>query len=119
MAVGRKIDDERDALRCLHEVARAGLSVGEWARAHGIDGRSLHAWRIAIARRGVAGRRRKAQAKPKRAEHALVELVPAPRAVQLEEAGRYVLVIGAARVEFGDDVSVATLRRVFEALRSC
>jgi hypothetical protein len=30
-----------------------------------------------------------------------------------------VLVVGAARVEFGDDVSVATLRRVFEALRSC
>jgi hypothetical protein len=34
-------------------------------------------------------------------------------------AGRYVLEVAGARVEFGDDVSVATLRRVFEALRSC
>jgi hypothetical protein len=30
-----------------------------------------------------------------------------------------VLDIGGARLEFGDDVSVATLRRVLEALRSC
>lgn len=119
MAVGRKIEDERDAVRCLREVARAGLSVGEWARAHGIDGRSLHAWRIAIARRAVPGRRRHARAKPKRAAHALVELVPAAPVAQREGAGRYVLVVGAARVEFGDDVSVATLRRVLEALRSC
>jgi transposase-like protein len=116
LAVGRKIENERDALRCLRKVGHAGLSVGEWARAHGIDGRSLHAWRIAIARRGVPARHRKASAKPKRAELALVELVPA---ASRDSAGRYVLVVGAARVEFGDDVSVATLRRVFEALRSC
>lgn len=119
MATGRKIEDERDALQCLREVKRAGLSVGEWARAHGVDGRSLHAWRIAIARRGVAGRRQKAQAKPKRAAHALVELVPAVPPAQREGAGRYVLVVGTARVEFGDDASVATLRRVLEALRPC
>ena len=119
MAVGRKIEDERDALRCLHRVGRTGLSVGEWARAHGIDGRSLHAWRIAIARRGVPARRRKVSAKSKRAELALVELVSAAPIPERDGARRYVLVIGAARVEFGDDVSAATLRRVFEALRSC
>ncbi len=119
MAVGRKIEDERDALRCLRQVGRVGLSVGEWARAHGIDGRSLHAWRIAIARRGVPARDRKASAKSKRAELALVELVPAAPIAERDGARRYVLVVGAARVEFGDDVSVATLRRVFEALRSC
>ena len=33
--------------------------------------------------------------------------------------GRYAVVVGSARVEFGDDVSVATLRRVLEVLRSC
>jgi len=34
-------------------------------------------------------------------------------------AARYVLVLGDARFEFGDDVSAVTLRRVVEALRSC
>lgn len=52
------------------------------------------------------------------AAHALVELVPtaAPAA---PGRGRYALVVGGARVEFDDDVSVMTLRRVLEALRSC
>jgi hypothetical protein len=50
--------------------------------------------------------------------HALVELVPAATVVA-PGLGRYALVVGGARVEFGDDFSVATLRRVLEALRSC
>jgi hypothetical protein len=33
--------------------------------------------------------------------------------------GRYVLEVAGARIEFGDDVSIATLRRVLEAVRSC
>jgi hypothetical protein len=50
----------------------------------------------------------------------LVELVPASPAVSGDGGGgRYVLEITGARVEFGDDVSVATLRRIVEALRSC
>jgi hypothetical protein len=48
-----------------------------------------------------------------------VELVPAPQPVQEVVSGRYVLEVAGARVEFGDDVSVATLRRVLEALRPC
>jgi hypothetical protein len=49
----------------------------------------------------------------------LVELVPvAPRVVMASQA-HYVLEVGGGRVEFGDDASVATLRRVLEALRSC
>ncbi len=82
-----------------------------------IDGRSLHAWQMAIERRGTP--RPPLRAKPKRATHALVELVPATPAAPREGAARYVLVVGAARVEFGDDASAATLRRVVEALRSC
>jgi hypothetical protein len=93
------------------------LSAGAWARAHGVDGRSLHAWQMNIARRG-APVRRKSQRKPDRVGHALVELVPAV-VPAVQGAARYVLVVGGARVEFGDDVSVATLRRVLEALRSC
>ena len=116
MAVGRKIEDEREALWCLRAAERGGLSAGEWARAHGIDGRSLRAWQMNIGRRGVPVRRRKRRRKPGPARHALIELVPA---AQETGAGRYILEVGGARVEFGDDVSVATLRRVLEALRSC
>jgi hypothetical protein len=120
VAVGRKIEDEREALRCLRAAEREGLSAGEWGRAHGIDGRSLRAWKMNIDRRGGPARARKQRPKPSRARHALIELVPATTPAVTEiGAGHYVLDIGGARLEFGDDVSVATLRRVLEALRSC
>jgi len=48
-----------------------------------------------------------------------VELVPARLPVGAGGGGRYVLEVAGARVEFGDDLSVATLRRVLEALRPC
>jgi hypothetical protein len=103
----------------LRAAERKGLSAGDWARAHGVDGRSLHAWEMNLARRGATWptKRRKASARPKArpARHALVELVAAAAPVQ--QAGRYALVIGGARVEFGDDASVTTLRRLLEALR--
>lgn len=41
MAAGRKIDDELEARRCLLAATRAAQTPGEWARGHGIDGRSL------------------------------------------------------------------------------
>ena len=120
MAVGRKIEDEREALRCLRAAEREGLSAGEWGRAHGIDGRSLRAWKMNIGRRGAPARSRKQRPKPSRARHALIELIPATApAATGADAGRYVLDIGGARLEFDDNVSVATLRRVLEALRSC
>lgn len=120
MPVGRKIEDEREAVRCLRAAERRGLSAGDWARAHGVDGRSLHAWQMNLARRGTSAppRRLKTRSKATLTAHALVELVPAATVVA-PGLGRYALVVGAARVEFGDDVSVATLRRVLEALRSC
>ena len=122
MAVGRKIEDEREALRCLRAMERAGLSAGEWGRAHGVDGRSLRAWKINIGRRGAPApaRRRKMRLRSKAAAPALVELVStAAPVVPKATAGRYVLEVGGARLKFGDDVSVVTLRRVLEALRSC
>lgn len=118
MASGRKIEDEREAVRCLRAAERAGLSAGEWGRAHGVDGRSLRAWKMNIERRGTPVRRKR-RPKLERAAHALVELVPATAPAARVGAGRYVLEVGGARVEFGEDVSVATLRRVLEALRTC
>lgn len=120
MSAGRKIEDEREAARCLRAAERKGMSAGLWARAHGVDGRSLHAWQMNIARRGTTApaRRRKTLQKSRSTAHALVELVPAVSS-GVSGPGRYTVVVGSARVEFGDDVSVATLRRVLEVLRSC
>ena len=119
MASARKIDDESEARRCLRAAKLAGRSAGEWARAHGIDGRSLNAWKVNLARRGTtaAPRRSKPTAPPP--AHALIELVPTGSSSKLAGGGRYVLEVAGARVEFGDDCSVTTLRRVLEALRSC
>ena len=116
--MARKINDEADARRCLRAAAVAGKSAGEWARAHGVDGRSLHAWKLAIARRGLRATARRRV--PARAGVAcgLVELVPTATAVA-PGTSRYVLEVGGARVEFGEDASVAMLRRVLEVLRSC
>ena len=119
----RKITDEREALRCLAAARRAGERAGAWARAHGIDGRSLNAWRINLARRGAdttpvrtAARLPVAMVVQPRPRAALVELVPTspPGA-----AMRYVVHVGVLRVEVGDDFAVETLRRIVEVLRAC
>lgn len=117
MAVRRKIEDESDAVRCLRAAERWGRGARDWARAHGVDGRSLHAWQMNLARSGTSTVKRRKRV-PRSTAHALVELVPAAAPVA-GGPGRYALVVGDARVEFGDDVSVTTLRRVLEALRSC
>jgi hypothetical protein len=119
VASRRKIEDEAEARRCLLAAKRKGLSAGEWARAHDIDGRSLNAWRVNLGRRGASAQPRRRKSKPAATARALVELVPASPSVAVAGRGRYVLEIARARVEFGDDVSVETLHRVLEALRSC
>src|SRR5487761_2306624 len=59
MAHGRKVHDEVEARGCLLAAKRAGRSAGEWARAHGIDGRSLHAWLVNLERGGALSPRRR------------------------------------------------------------
>lgn len=120
MAQGRKIESDVEARACLSAAEASGLAPREWAREQGIDARSLNMWRVILARSGstrVRRRRRRTAV----ASTALVELIPtAPaRAVDCSKATRYVLEVDGARVEFGDDFSAPTLRRVLEALRSC
>jgi hypothetical protein len=115
----RKITDEREARRCLAAAQRTGERVGAWAQANGIDGRSLNAWRMNLARRGSS--RARPASRPSTALvsgplAALVELVPVSRP---HTAARYTVLVGELRVEFGDDVDAATLRRIIEALRLC
>lgn len=106
---GRRVIDEQDARRCMAaaKAARGGLAV--WARAHGVDGRSLNAWRVNLARRGTS---RAAVVAPR-----LVELVPATSVVPT--SARYVLHIGGVELEVGDDFNELGLRRLVALLKSC
>lgn len=120
----RKIEDEAEALRCLSAIEAEGGDIRRWACEHGIDGRSLHAWRVNFARWGKgnsAPRRRRAQVARSTTSTALVELVPSRdrRAPSLSGTCRYMLEVKGGRVEFGDDFSEPTLRRVVGILRTC
>ena len=104
----RKISGEAEARHALKAIARAGLSIKEWSRAHGVDGRSLHAWSMALTKR----------AQPPRGKvEAFVELVPMIPAPG--SSARYVLRVGEVAFEFGEDASEEMLRRAVGVLRSC
>jgi transposase-like protein len=105
----RKISGEAEARRALKAIARAGVSIRTWAREHGVDGRSLHAWEMTLTRRAPGA------ARPPRRIAALVELVPASPV----SSARYVMRAGEVSFEFGDDASEEMLRRAVGALRSC
>jgi len=100
-------------------VKASGLPLKEWARARGIDARSLHAWKMNLHRWSPAG-----PATRKRAARTVTTKSSKPRLVELVASSssmgsRYALRIGSASVEFGDDFEAATLRRVIDVLRSC
>ena len=88
----------------------AGLTPGAWARAHGVDGRSLNAWRVNLSRRGTS--RRAASPAPR-----LIELVPTAAPQQVEP--RYVVRIADAAIELADEFRDDTLVRIVRALRAC
>jgi hypothetical protein len=48
---GRKILDEADARACLAQAESEGLTRGQYAQEHGIDGRSLSAWYLNLTHR--------------------------------------------------------------------
>jgi hypothetical protein len=112
----RKIESESEARRYLAAVKTSGLPLKEWARARGIDGRSLHAWKMNLDRWSSAKTPRRARIATTRSSRPqLVELVASSGA----SGSRYALRIGSASVEFGDDFEAATLRRVIDLLRTC
>ena len=121
----RKVEDAAEARRCLLAIEAEGGDIRRWAGAHGIDGRSLHAWRVNFARWGKgdpAPRRRRVQLPRAAPSTGLVELVPSSFDQCMpssSSARRYVLEVSGARLEFGDDFSEPTLRQVVGILRSC
>lgn len=102
---GRKIIDEHDARRCLRRAAASGLLRAEWARAEGIDGRSLNMWRLNL------DRHRSVEQPTLR----LVELVPAA-----EPAAEVLTVrIGLYEVEVPMDFNAGLLEKLLGVLARC
>ena len=109
----RKIESESDARACIAAQAASGLSPAEWARAHGIDGRSLRAWTNNLQREAKP----KKHARPGQSPVRLVELVPhAPAAAN---PSRYLVRVGAHGVEVDERFDAATLRRLLAVLSTC
>jgi transposase-like protein len=110
---GRKIRDERDARRCLAAAQRTGLSRTEWAKQHGVDGRSLFGW-VRKLDRGKKVRGTEKRGRKKRQE-GLVELIPKAR----HKESRYVIRYGQLAVEIGERFDEATLARLLKVIAAC
>lgn len=85
--------------------------LAAWARAHGVDGRSLNAWRVNLESRGAP--------RPRAGAPKLVELVPAPAGTVAAARTPYVLHIAGVELEVGDDFNEQSLRRLVGLLKSC
>ncbi len=107
---GRKIADETDAHACLEAAMRSGLPRAEWARAHGVDARSLNAWRLNLERRSAEA------AKP--SELRLFELVSEAAPPRSAVSGVR-LVLGELVVEVDRGFDAGTLGRVLDLVAPC
>ena len=118
--VKRKITNETEAQTYLTIAAASGQPHADWARSHGIDPRSLHAWHLNLSRRGMS----KAASVTR-----FLELVPTPpsapgaRSTQPPAVSTSPAVIrvyrGEITVELHNGADEDQLVRVVRALTSC
>ncbi len=111
----RKIQDENEARECIAKMKESGLRLAVWARSAGIDGRSLHAWNVNLARGDSRTPRGAPKARNVRRVN-LVELVPmtAP-----SRTARYIVQVGQLALEVDAQFDEVTMRRLVAVLRSC
>lgn len=107
MAKKRKIRDQEDARRCLAAARAAGQGRSEWARQHGVDGRSLYGWEKKLEPDG---------AEPQAKRRGLVELIPDARR---PVARRFVVRCGRLAVEVDDHFDEAALGRLLRVVATC
>ena len=104
---GRKVRDAAEARALLAEVGEVdGRARASWARARGIDPRSLHAWWL-----NLGGRGRREEVSSLR----LVELV-----VESPSSWpRYVVRVGDVAIEVDERFDGATLKRLLRVVATC
>ena len=102
----RMVRDEADARECLARAAASKQSRGDWARANGVDGRSLYNWSLRL---------RPVSPEP-RAELQFVELVATTPS---RPPARYTVRVGELAVEVDDAFDDDVLRRLISVVASC
>jgi transposase-like protein len=102
---GRKVFNADDARACLAAAAEAGVARVAWAREHGVDARSLNAWRLALTRH-----ERRPASKPK-----VVEWIAAPS----RHAPTFVVHAGRFAVEVDPDFDAGALKRLLAVVAAC
>lgn len=110
---GRKLRDEEEAVACLQAAEGSGLGDAAWARQHGIDGRSLHAWRLNLERRGDSA--------PSATPLRVVELVPGPSMSSATSSGPRSLRVrcGPFVIEVDPSFDAEVLARVLDMVAAC
>ncbi len=108
----RKIRGEDEARSCLAAVEASGRPRVEWAKAHGIDARSLHAWHVNLTRGSRMPTRRRPVPSPPGLH--LVELLATNPSVAIP----YRVRCGVFEVEVTGDVDEDRLGRVLRAMAS-
>jgi hypothetical protein len=106
----RKIRGEADARRCLAAAAQSGVPRVVWAQEHGIDARSLNAWRVNLTRAG-----RDAVVQPSAAAIPglrLVELVAAPPPA----SAAYRIRCGLFEVEVAGEIDAERLSKLLRVM---
>jgi transposase-like protein len=105
---GRKIRNAGEARESLAGAARSGLTRAEWARRHGVDGRSLNAWRINLER---GSKPAMAPSPVRLVELVVPSLAPSP--------ARYVVRCGELEVEVDARFDETTLERLLRVVMAC
>ena len=108
---GRRIFSEQDARRCLAAVKASRRELATWAYEHGVDGRSLNAWRVNLEGRGGTRKRRRSPAQRVR----LVELIEAPPKISTG----FLLRVSGVEFEVGEAFEEQALGRLIRLLKSC
>lgn len=99
----RKVRDEAEAVALIEEARRRGVRPSVVGKELGIDGRSVHAWSMTLAKRRSAP------------TGELLELVPVVAAA----ARSYWVWVGDLAVEVPDDFDEHSVQRLVSVLRSC
>ncbi len=92
----------------------AGVGRGEWARQHGIDGRSLFAWGKNLDR-GDKTRAAKKPGRKRKKRGGLVELI----AGTSRAGSRYLIRCGQIGIEVDEHFDEATLARLLRVIAAC
>lgn len=116
---GRKIEDAKEARKCLSAAKASGLTNAAWARREGIDGRSLHAWLMNLSRGAKSRSSKRGPRKSKPARPRMVELVPVAMPRATTTAPRYAVRCGELSIEVDDHFEEETLLRLLRVVASC